>query len=139
MKMLDQRKVSIKSFVYRSSSLLPEFVVKILDECTEVTDRIEIAVLLPREFVYTPLRPFKTRKLHITGKSNWYNPDCFMNCRRVSLRLGFITTRTKQSYNSLFSNWMDSDSPLQHLTLCIDESKNQWIMDALNNQLVFLF
>uniref|UniRef100_A0A1I7UTP9 FTH domain-containing protein n=1 Tax=Caenorhabditis tropicalis TaxID=1561998 RepID=A0A1I7UTP9_9PELO len=59
MKMINKRQPCIKSFTYHINSPSSEFIPRIMDECTEVTDSISIYSLFPDDFVYTPSRPFR--------------------------------------------------------------------------------
>uniref|UniRef100_A0A1I7UTJ6 Aldo_ket_red domain-containing protein n=2 Tax=Caenorhabditis tropicalis TaxID=1561998 RepID=A0A1I7UTJ6_9PELO len=50
MQMVNQRQLSIKSFYYEAGAS-PEFVGKILDECTEVTDKVGIVAWFPYAYL----------------------------------------------------------------------------------------
>uniref|UniRef100_A0A1I7UTS0 F-box domain-containing protein n=1 Tax=Caenorhabditis tropicalis TaxID=1561998 RepID=A0A1I7UTS0_9PELO len=140
MTMINQRKFFIKAFTYCMTEVSSfKFVPELLDECTKVTESIKIHAAFPDVFVYTPLRPFKAASLKMFGNTNWFDLENFMSCRDVIIKLRIMSKRTAQTYNSFFSKWMDSDGPLQKLTLfCITKPEYRMIMDALNNQLVSL-
>uniref|UniRef100_A0A1I7UTK0 F-box domain-containing protein n=1 Tax=Caenorhabditis tropicalis TaxID=1561998 RepID=A0A1I7UTK0_9PELO len=131
MQMINRRQLSIKSFYYEVGAS-PEYVSKILDECTEVTDNVVIIGWFPDDYVYTPSRQFNATKLRVYGNFNWSNLESFMNCRYATVQFGENSTRTAQFYNSFFTKWMDSGARLQRLTLkCMKQSENQLIMNAL--------
>uniref|UniRef100_A0A1I7UTJ9 F-box domain-containing protein n=1 Tax=Caenorhabditis tropicalis TaxID=1561998 RepID=A0A1I7UTJ9_9PELO len=142
-KMIKQRQLSIKSFYCRLDEVSSEFISKILDECTEVTDRVVTTVWFPDGFVYTPTRPFNATKLLVYGNSNWSNLESFMNCRYATVQLGKNSTRTAQFYNSFFTKWMDSGARLQRLTLrCMKEGiqheiGDKWIEISRKNGIQF--
>uniref|UniRef100_A0A1I7UEF1 F-box domain-containing protein n=1 Tax=Caenorhabditis tropicalis TaxID=1561998 RepID=A0A1I7UEF1_9PELO len=116
MKIVNQKKLSIKSFVYYITSESSEFIPRILDECTEVTDSIRINAIFPDDFEYSSTCSFKAKELRVHKKSNWLNLETFMNCRRIILQLGEAPSRTPYSWNTFFRNWLDSDSPLEYLS-----------------------
>uniref|UniRef100_A0A1I7UTI7 FBA_2 domain-containing protein n=1 Tax=Caenorhabditis tropicalis TaxID=1561998 RepID=A0A1I7UTI7_9PELO len=135
MKMINQRKLSIESFSYYINAESTEFIPRILDECTEVTDYIVVKATFPDDFLYTPPRPFKAKYLSAWETSNWLNLESSLNCRDVSVDLDKISNRTTETYSLFFSKWMDSDTPLQKLTFySIEEPEYRKIMDALSNQ-----
>uniref|UniRef100_A0A1I7UTN4 F-box domain-containing protein n=1 Tax=Caenorhabditis tropicalis TaxID=1561998 RepID=A0A1I7UTN4_9PELO len=135
MKMINQRQGSINLIDYQLKGDSSEFIPKILDECTEVTGYISIDGVFPDDFVYTPPRPFKAKQLSVGSINNWFNLENFMSCSRICLFLGKNSNRTAETYNSFFQNWINSDVPLQELTLgSFEEPEKQLIMDALNNQ-----
>uniref|UniRef100_A0A1I7UTJ7 Aldo_ket_red domain-containing protein n=1 Tax=Caenorhabditis tropicalis TaxID=1561998 RepID=A0A1I7UTJ7_9PELO len=133
MQMVNQRQLSIKSFYYEAGAS-PEFVGKILDECTEVTDKVGIVAWFPYAYLYTPFRPFKTTNLRINGNFNWSNLESFMNFGYVSIQFWENPTRTAQFYKSFFTKWMDSNARLQRLEFCIEKAEHQLIMNALRKQ-----
>uniref|UniRef100_A0A1I7UTL2 F-box domain-containing protein n=1 Tax=Caenorhabditis tropicalis TaxID=1561998 RepID=A0A1I7UTL2_9PELO len=104
-KMINQRQLCVTLVVY--SSLVTqssEFIRKILDECTEVTDLIRISAAFPDDFVYTPPRPFKAKKLFVGKINNWFNLEKFMNCLRISVepertQIGLHRTTSRSSQN----------------------------------------
>uniref|UniRef100_A0A1I7UTK1 F-box domain-containing protein n=1 Tax=Caenorhabditis tropicalis TaxID=1561998 RepID=A0A1I7UTK1_9PELO len=126
MQMINQRELSIKSFYYEAGAS-PEFVSKILDECTEVTDKVGIVAWFPYAYLYIPARPFKATKLRINGNFNWSNLESFLNCRYVSIQFWENSTRTLQFYNSFFTKWMDSDARLQKLKGILQKLEYNWI------------
>uniref|UniRef100_A0A1I7UTL1 F-box domain-containing protein n=1 Tax=Caenorhabditis tropicalis TaxID=1561998 RepID=A0A1I7UTL1_9PELO len=135
MKMINQRKLSIKSFSYYIKSESFEFIPRILDECTEVTDFIFISACFPDDFVYTPSRPFKTKDIRVCETTNWFNLESCMSSLQIVVELGKTSNRTAETYNSFFSKWMDSDVRLQSLTFySIEEDQYQTIMDTLGKQ-----
>uniref|UniRef100_A0A1I7UTA4 F-box domain-containing protein n=1 Tax=Caenorhabditis tropicalis TaxID=1561998 RepID=A0A1I7UTA4_9PELO len=104
MKMINQRQLSIKSFDYDVAGNSSEFIPRILDECTEVTDHVFINVCFPDDFLYTPARPFKATKLSVCGKSNWLNLESFVNCRCITIQLDVHSYQTAQTYQSFSKN-----------------------------------
>uniref|UniRef100_A0A1I7UTK9 F-box domain-containing protein n=1 Tax=Caenorhabditis tropicalis TaxID=1561998 RepID=A0A1I7UTK9_9PELO len=135
MKMINQRKLYIKSFSYYANAESSEFIPRILDECTEVTDSIFISAFFPDDFVYTPSRPFKAKKIRVWKTTNWFNLENFMSSPRVIVEIGKSSKRTAETYDSFFTKWMDSDVPLQKLTFYfIEENDYQTIIDALDKQ-----
>uniref|UniRef100_A0A1I7UTN2 F-box domain-containing protein n=1 Tax=Caenorhabditis tropicalis TaxID=1561998 RepID=A0A1I7UTN2_9PELO len=134
MKIFNQRGVSIKSFSYCISGDSSEFNPKILDECTEVTEHIFVSANFPDNYVYTPPRPFKAKKVCVWENSNWLNLEEFMSCRCISLELGENSNRTAKTYNSFFTKWMDSGAPLQEVKLVFfGEPDYRMIMSAFRN------
>uniref|UniRef100_A0A1I7UTN6 F-box domain-containing protein n=1 Tax=Caenorhabditis tropicalis TaxID=1561998 RepID=A0A1I7UTN6_9PELO len=134
-KMINERQGSIKSIEYYLPDASSEFIPKILDECTEVTDYIWIHGIFSDDFVYTPPRPFKAKKLSVGSINNLFNLEKFMSCRCVQVEVGKNSNRTTQTYSSFFTKWMDSDVALQELSLGImQKSEEPLIMDALSNQ-----
>uniref|UniRef100_A0A1I7UTR9 FBA_2 domain-containing protein n=1 Tax=Caenorhabditis tropicalis TaxID=1561998 RepID=A0A1I7UTR9_9PELO len=136
MKMVNQRKISIKTLDYSlNEASSSEFVPELLDECTEVTKRIKIRAAFPDDFMYTPVRPFKVKELIVLQKSNWINLESLISCRTVVIQLTRMSNRTVHIYDSFFNKWMDSNAPLQKLTFYWGkETENQLMMDALSNQ-----
>uniref|UniRef100_A0A1I7UTR4 F-box domain-containing protein n=1 Tax=Caenorhabditis tropicalis TaxID=1561998 RepID=A0A1I7UTR4_9PELO len=129
------KKVSIKSFNYCATGDSSEFIPRILDECTEVTDSITICVRFPDDFFYIPPRPFKATEFYITRNTNWFNLESFLSCRNVIIELIAKSNRTRQTYESFFNKWMDSDVRLERLTFSSTQpSENHMIMQALHNQ-----
>uniref|UniRef100_A0A1I7UTM2 FBA_2 domain-containing protein n=2 Tax=Caenorhabditis tropicalis TaxID=1561998 RepID=A0A1I7UTM2_9PELO len=134
-KMFYQRKVSIKSLRYQISRDSSEFISKILDECTKVTDYVSINAVHPNLLVYTPPRPFKTKMFRVWGTTNWFNLESFISCRCIFLNPGDNSNRTAETYSLFFNKWMDSDVRLQKLTLYfLEQPEYQMIMNALSNQ-----
>uniref|UniRef100_A0A1I7UTI9 F-box domain-containing protein n=1 Tax=Caenorhabditis tropicalis TaxID=1561998 RepID=A0A1I7UTI9_9PELO len=135
MKMINQRQRHITSVVYHIYEISSEFIPRILNECTEVTDCIVVSSTFPDDFEYTPPRPFKAKEFKVGLRNNWFNLEKFMNCRRISIQLGDNSNRTARIYNSFFSKWMDSDAPLQYLMFySIEGPEYRTIMKALDNQ-----
>uniref|UniRef100_A0A1I7UTP8 F-box domain-containing protein n=1 Tax=Caenorhabditis tropicalis TaxID=1561998 RepID=A0A1I7UTP8_9PELO len=135
MKMINQRQVSIQKFSYQVNGDSSEFIPRILDECTEVTDFISISAFFPDDFVYIPSRKFKATSFYVGSRTNWFDLGSFMNCRRITMKLSIESNRTVQCWSSIFTKWMDSDVGLQRLTLThIEESGKQLIMEALSHQ-----
>uniref|UniRef100_A0A1I7UTA5 F-box domain-containing protein n=1 Tax=Caenorhabditis tropicalis TaxID=1561998 RepID=A0A1I7UTA5_9PELO len=135
MKMINKRKLSIKSFGYFVVGDSSEFIPRILDECTEVTDYITVYPRFSNDFVYTSDLPFKANRLCVYGNCNWLNLESFMSCRCIILQADPYSPRARQSYTSFFTKWMDSDVRLEQIRLVrIGESENQLITDALNNE-----
>uniref|UniRef100_A0A1I7UTP7 F-box domain-containing protein n=1 Tax=Caenorhabditis tropicalis TaxID=1561998 RepID=A0A1I7UTP7_9PELO len=136
MKMINQKKLSIKTFYYHIDSESSEFIPKILDECTEVTDEIVMHAFFPDDFVYTPSRPFKAKDFRVKFISNWFNLENFLSCRRIDVKFMEPSNRTAETYKSFFTKWMDSeDAQLQRLYLSsIEDTEKQLIMDAIKNQ-----
>uniref|UniRef100_A0A1I7UVA8 F-box domain-containing protein n=1 Tax=Caenorhabditis tropicalis TaxID=1561998 RepID=A0A1I7UVA8_9PELO len=136
MKMINQKKLPIKSitlYIYSKSS---ELTSRILDECTGVTDTISIHSEFPNDLVYTPPRPFKATTLIVIESTNWVNLESFMSCQRIYLNLGMHSNRTPQSWNTFFRNWIDSDSPLENLS-CVSGDKPinfPLMVDGLSNE-----
>uniref|UniRef100_A0A1I7UTI4 FBA_2 domain-containing protein n=2 Tax=Caenorhabditis tropicalis TaxID=1561998 RepID=A0A1I7UTI4_9PELO len=135
MKMIKQRRLSICSLGYHIDSESTEFIPRVLDECTEVTDTIYIKTIFPEDFFYTPPRPFKAKELRLWRTTNWFKLENSLSCHEVSIELGRSSNRTAQDYNSFLTIWMDSDAPLQKLTYhSIQEPEYRTIMNALGNQ-----
>uniref|UniRef100_A0A1I7T424 F-box domain-containing protein n=1 Tax=Caenorhabditis tropicalis TaxID=1561998 RepID=A0A1I7T424_9PELO len=116
MRMVNQRRVCVKSFSCLISWDSSEFIPKILDECTEVTDFIQFNAMLRNDFFYTPPRPFKATEFRVNVTSNWFNPEGFMSCRRIILQVGERSKYTAQWWNAFIQKWIDSDVPLEHLS-----------------------
>uniref|UniRef100_A0A1I7UTN8 F-box domain-containing protein n=2 Tax=Caenorhabditis tropicalis TaxID=1561998 RepID=A0A1I7UTN8_9PELO len=134
MKMINQRQGSIKSFQYRFEGESSEFASRILDECTEVTDYIWIHRVFSGDFVYTPPRPFKAKKLNFGETSNLFNVEKFMSCRNIYLKRKENSIWPTQTYNSFIQKWMDLSVPLQELSFgTMQESEEYLIMDVLRN------
>uniref|UniRef100_A0A1I7UTP1 F-box domain-containing protein n=1 Tax=Caenorhabditis tropicalis TaxID=1561998 RepID=A0A1I7UTP1_9PELO len=137
MKMINQRKLCIKSFDYSITTPSSEFIKQILNECTEVTDSVSMDAEFPDDFVYIPPRPFKTTKLYVifTISTNWLNLEYFMNCRRITLHIGANSNRTPKSWNTFLRNWIDSDSPLEDFAFYyIERSNFLLIVNGLSNE-----
>uniref|UniRef100_A0A1I7UTJ1 F-box domain-containing protein n=1 Tax=Caenorhabditis tropicalis TaxID=1561998 RepID=A0A1I7UTJ1_9PELO len=133
MRMMKQRKLFVNSLYYYIKSDSSEFIPKILDECTEVTDSIWIGGSFPDDFVYTPPRPFKAKEFHVDTSSNWFNLDSFMSCRRV-FKLNKPSNQAPESWNTFFRNWLDSDAPLETLWCFeINVSDFPLMVDGLSN------
>uniref|UniRef100_A0A1I7UTJ2 F-box domain-containing protein n=1 Tax=Caenorhabditis tropicalis TaxID=1561998 RepID=A0A1I7UTJ2_9PELO len=134
MKIINQRKLSIETFNYSLTEDSSEFIPRILDECSEVTDSIDIHAISPN-FMYTPPRPFKAEILCVWKTTNWLNLEDFMSCHRVVVELGKNSNRTAETYNSFFASWMNSDARLQELTFhSIEKQEYRTIMSAVSNQ-----
>uniref|UniRef100_A0A1I7UTM0 F-box domain-containing protein n=1 Tax=Caenorhabditis tropicalis TaxID=1561998 RepID=A0A1I7UTM0_9PELO len=134
MKMVNQRQLCIKSFSYSIMSQSSEFIPRILDECTEVTDSISINTSFPDDFIYTPPRPFKAREFSVGISANWFNIESFLNCRRIIIKLR-SSYRTPQEWNTFLKNWINSDVPLEYLwTLYISDTLFPKVIDGLRHQ-----
>uniref|UniRef100_A0A1I7UTK6 F-box domain-containing protein n=1 Tax=Caenorhabditis tropicalis TaxID=1561998 RepID=A0A1I7UTK6_9PELO len=134
MKAINKRKESIESFKYYSPETSSELVPRILDECTEVTDCIYINILLPKDFVYTPPRPFKAKELHVRGGINWIHPESFVNCANIIVLASHDPKQTAQCWSSFLNKWMGSDTRLQKLWFnFFQRSDMKSITEALNN------
>uniref|UniRef100_A0A1I7UET8 F-box domain-containing protein n=1 Tax=Caenorhabditis tropicalis TaxID=1561998 RepID=A0A1I7UET8_9PELO len=134
-KMTNERQLSITSVTSRVLGRSAYFIPEFLDECCDVTDFISIFLFSGHDSVYTPSRPFKVAKFHVHGESNRLDLEKFMSCRTIAVRISKYRSWTVQYLNSFFTNWMDSDVQLENLTFCFkEESANQAIMNALNNQ-----
>uniref|UniRef100_A0A1I7UTM5 F-box domain-containing protein n=1 Tax=Caenorhabditis tropicalis TaxID=1561998 RepID=A0A1I7UTM5_9PELO len=135
MKMANQQKVSIESFEYNLGGASFEFISRILDECTEVTDSIKIYSIFPDNFVYNSPRPFKAKNLYVSETINWMNLKNFVNCRHIDLPVTRKPNRTPQSWNTFFRFWLDSDSPLEYLRCCkVEASDFPLMVDGLSNE-----
>uniref|UniRef100_A0A1I7UTA2 F-box domain-containing protein n=1 Tax=Caenorhabditis tropicalis TaxID=1561998 RepID=A0A1I7UTA2_9PELO len=135
MKMINQRRLPIKTLYFMLTSNSSELRSEILDECLEVTDYIMMHTAFPDDFVYTPSRPFKAEKMRILRQTPWFDLESFINCRSVSVQLSEHSQWTSQYWNSFFTNWMDSDAPLQRLMLhSMIESENRSILDEMRKQ-----
>uniref|UniRef100_A0A1I7UTN5 FBA_2 domain-containing protein n=1 Tax=Caenorhabditis tropicalis TaxID=1561998 RepID=A0A1I7UTN5_9PELO len=97
MKIINERKLSVKSFVYRITEDSSEFIPRIMDECTEITDCIWINAIFRDE------------------KTNWINLENFLNCRRIILHLNKNSNLTPHSWNTFLRNWINSDAQLECL------------------------
>uniref|UniRef100_A0A1I7UTK7 F-box domain-containing protein n=1 Tax=Caenorhabditis tropicalis TaxID=1561998 RepID=A0A1I7UTK7_9PELO len=134
MKIINQRKLCVKSFQYHMSSA-SEFFSRILDECTEVTDTIYIKTIFPEDFIYTPPRPFKVKLFQVGFTANWFNLEDFLNCSRIILQLNRDVNRTAQSWNTLFRNWIDSNARLEYLSFFMfREFEFPLMVEGLSNE-----
>uniref|UniRef100_A0A1I7UPP6 FBA_2 domain-containing protein n=1 Tax=Caenorhabditis tropicalis TaxID=1561998 RepID=A0A1I7UPP6_9PELO len=124
MKMVNQRRVPVKSFSFLIYAASSEFIPKILDECTEVTDLIWFNAMLPDNFFYTPPRPFKATEFRVNIATKWFDPQSFMSCRRIILKINRNSTWTAQWWNAFIQNWIDSDVALEYLSCNHTESSN---------------
>uniref|UniRef100_A0A1I7UTP4 FBA_2 domain-containing protein n=1 Tax=Caenorhabditis tropicalis TaxID=1561998 RepID=A0A1I7UTP4_9PELO len=139
LEIINEKKLSIEKFYHHIISDSSELIPKILDECVDVTESVQIGGNYPDRFVYTPPRPFKTERLHVSGSTNWLNLESFMSCRDLYVQFGEVSNQTEQSFNSFFTKWMNSKVPLQTLSLNgMKPSELRFIINILNNiQLVF--
>uniref|UniRef100_A0A1I7UTL4 F-box domain-containing protein n=1 Tax=Caenorhabditis tropicalis TaxID=1561998 RepID=A0A1I7UTL4_9PELO len=135
MKMLNDRQLIITLFSYYITSASSEYIPKILDECTEVTDSISMHAAFPEDFVYTPPYSFIATELHVSKRTNWLNLKSFMSCSRIFLE--GVSNWTPEFWNTFFKNWIESESRLQYLS-CIskDTPKLQLIIDGLSNEMI---
>uniref|UniRef100_A0A1I7UTN3 FBA_2 domain-containing protein n=1 Tax=Caenorhabditis tropicalis TaxID=1561998 RepID=A0A1I7UTN3_9PELO len=135
MKMLNKRQASIRSFRYYIPSDSSEFIPRILDECTEVTDTIWISADFPDDFNYVSPRPFKATELHVGKTGNWMNLENFVNCRQIEIHSYKTLNWTPQSWNKFFRNWINSDAQLEDLR-CekIEESDFPLMVDGLSDE-----
>uniref|UniRef100_A0A1I7UTK8 F-box domain-containing protein n=1 Tax=Caenorhabditis tropicalis TaxID=1561998 RepID=A0A1I7UTK8_9PELO len=134
MKIINQKKLWIKSFTYINTTRSSEFLARILDECTKVTDLIWIYSFVPDADVYTPPSPFKAKELRVGFTANWLNLESFMSCPNIFLEAGTNLTRTPQSWNTFFRKWIDSDATLEHLSCdFIQISQFPMMVDGLSN------
>uniref|UniRef100_A0A1I7UTL9 F-box domain-containing protein n=1 Tax=Caenorhabditis tropicalis TaxID=1561998 RepID=A0A1I7UTL9_9PELO len=135
MQMINERKLFVESFSYFIMSPSSEFIPRILDECTEVTNSIYINAIFPDDFVYTPPRPFKVREFRVGLTSGWFNLESFMSCRRIIFERGDYSYRAPQSWNTFLRNWIDSDARLEYM-LCSHTVGSDFpqIVDGLRNE-----
>uniref|UniRef100_A0A1I7UTP3 FBA_2 domain-containing protein n=1 Tax=Caenorhabditis tropicalis TaxID=1561998 RepID=A0A1I7UTP3_9PELO len=144
MRIINQRGLCTKMIYYYITSESSEFIPRILDECTEVTDLISIKATFPDDFVYTPSRPFKVAVLRISlTPTNWLNLQHFLSCREISVSFSMSSNRDPQLFNTFFRNWLDSDSPLKRFLYfqrdiafapIINGLSNEGINEGFNNE-----
>uniref|UniRef100_A0A1I7UTS2 F-box domain-containing protein n=1 Tax=Caenorhabditis tropicalis TaxID=1561998 RepID=A0A1I7UTS2_9PELO len=133
--MINQKKLTIGKLNYHITGDSSEFIPRVLDECTEVTDMIWIDAKFPDDFEYTSPRPFKSEEFRVDKTVNWFNLAEFMSCRHITVQLLHMRPRTEQYWSSFFTKWMDSDARLQKLTFYfIEEPEFRKIMNVLGNQ-----
>uniref|UniRef100_A0A1I7UEI3 F-box domain-containing protein n=1 Tax=Caenorhabditis tropicalis TaxID=1561998 RepID=A0A1I7UEI3_9PELO len=131
MRKINQRKLCVQSFSYNARLESSEIISSILDECTEVTGLIWMLVGLPYNYAYKFSSPFKAKGIYVGTGCFWFNTER-QRCSHLIINL---CSRTAICYNSFFTNWIGSDTRLEHVSLIASkESENKFIMDALNNQ-----
>uniref|UniRef100_A0A1I7UTL6 F-box domain-containing protein n=1 Tax=Caenorhabditis tropicalis TaxID=1561998 RepID=A0A1I7UTL6_9PELO len=132
MKMINKRKLCVKSFTYDTFRPSSKFIPRILDECTEVTDLIYIKTIFPEDFVYTPPRLFKVREFCVSVTFNWFDIESFTSCRRIIIH---ETYRSPEYWNTFFRNWMDSEAPLEYMSCRLKGIFDfPLIVDGLSNE-----